>query len=43
MNIVNIQQIDLTHYGLPSHPCVFELDTQISSAEIPIEAMQIIT
>ena len=43
MNIVNIQQIDLTHYGLPSHPCVFELDIQISSAQIPIEAMKIIT
>lgn len=43
MNIVNVQQIDLTQYGLAPHPAVFELDIQISKAQIPTEAMQIIT
>lgn len=43
MNIVNVQQIDLTQYGLAPHPAVFELDIQISKAQIPAEAMQIIT
>ena len=43
MNIINIQRIDLTHYGLPPHPCVVELDIQISRTQIPTEAMQIIT
>lgn len=43
MNIVNVKKIDLTKYGFPPHPHVFELDIQTLKAQIPNEAMQIIT